>query len=148
MAEATVPHGKSSARSCLVCTVLACVPARARRAPAELCCRQSRRPISARSTGSRRATPSPTASTATARTPALPSRPRRQEAAEPVPLHGGGRHLIDPCSVLFGVARPTGFCLTGLDSTHSVPFGCTPPGYSAPLVSPRSERDEARGGAM
>lgn len=94
MAEATVPHGKSPACSCLVCTVLACVRARARRAPAEL----RRRPVRARSAGARRAAPSPTASTAAARTPALPSRPRRQEAAEPVPLHGGGRLIAAPCS--------------------------------------------------
>lgn len=124
MAETTVPHGKSPACSCLVCAVLARVPAGARRAPAEL----SSHPVSARSAGARRATPSPTASTAAARTPALPSYSRRQEAAESVPLHGGSRHLIPaPCySVWLGPLSSARADLTSLSPVplHSAaPFG-------------------------
>lgn len=130
MAEATVPHGESPACSCFVYTVLACVPAGARRAPAEL----SSRPVRARSAGARRATPSPTTSAAAARAPALPSYSRRQEAAEPVPLHGGSRHSIPaPCYSLW----PAEFRETGLNFTRSVPFRYTPPRSSAPLGSAR-----------
>lgn len=117
MAEATMSHSEGSACSCFVCPVLARVPAGARRAPAEL----RSRPVSARSAGARRATPSPTTSTAAARTPSLPSYSRRQEAAEPVPLHGGSRHLIPaPCySVRLGPLSSARADLTSLTQCGS-----------------------------
>lgn len=137
-----MPHSKSSSCSCFVCPVLARVPAGARRAPAEL----GSRPVSARSPGARRATPSPTASTAAARTPALPSHSRRQEAAEPVPLHGGSRHLIPaPCySVWLGPlssARPD---LTSLTHGRSATIRRAIPFRSAPRDLSRMKRGVER----
>lgn len=90
MTKATVPHGQGPGCSCLVCAVLARVPAGPRRAPA-----QPRRHHSSRlghvGTAAGGAAPDPASATTTAaRTPALPGRRGRQEAPEPVPLHSRG----------------------------------------------------------
>lgn len=71
---------------CLVGAVLARVPAGPRPAPAQPRRHESRRRVHARPAAGGAA---PTAAAAAARAPALPRSPRRQEAAEPVPLHGG-----------------------------------------------------------
>lgn len=121
MAEATVPHGKSPACSCLVRAFLDGITAGPRRGPAQRC----RCQVRAVCTGWA-VPPAPAA-----RAPALPSGPRRQEAAEPVPLHGGGR----PRSRL-GSARPAGnaqFRSAPLDCVRFSSFGSAR-SHSAPLV--------------
>lgn len=86
-APPAAPRDRTAGPTCLVCAVLARVPAGPRRAPA-----QPRRHHSSRlghvGPAAGGAAPGPaSATTAAARAPALPGRRGRQEAPEPVPLH-------------------------------------------------------------
>lgn len=93
MTKATVPHGQGPGSSCLVCAVLARVPAGPRRAPAQPRRHHGRR-LGHVGPAAGGATPGPaSATTAAARAPALPGRRGRQEAPEPVPLHSRGDGL-------------------------------------------------------
>lgn len=122
LAAAAPPRrGRPAGPTCLVGAVLARVPAGPRRAPPQPRSHQGRRLVHARPAAGG-AAPGPAA--ATARAPALPRRPRRQEAAEPVPLHGGGR----------GYSPPRRSAPLGLGRLSSAPLGSTRP-CSAPLDS-------------
>lgn len=94
-------HGPAEP-TCLVGAVFARVPAGPRRPPAQPGGHHGRLVPARPAAGG--AAPGPAAAAAAARAPARPRRPRRQEAAEPVPFHGG-RPCAAPRSAPLGSTR-------------------------------------------
>lgn len=102
--------GRLAEPTCLVGAVFARVPTGPRRPPTQPGSYQGRLVHARPAAGG--AAPGPAAAAAAARAPARPRRPRRQEAAEPVPFHGG-RPCAPPRSVPLGSTRARSARLLG-----------------------------------